>query len=722
MVAGKLISHEQDRCPSGLRSRHGLSDQGYADGVSLTWGLLVPYWVKRPAMSKFWDYLRRVDWMVLACGAVIAVGAIAVYGRTYSVPLIYDDIGAVLNNQTIRHWDTVLQPPIDSTVSGRPVVNISLAINYAIDGISVVSYHVFNLGIHILAGLVLFGVLRRTLDARTDAAACGIAFCSALLWTVHPLQTESVTYIVQRCESLMGLFYLLTLYCFIRGARATGLPHYLWFAFCIGSCAIGMATKEVMASAPLIILFYDRTFIAASFREAFRRRWKIYGALAGTWLILAFLILSSNGRNGTVGFGAGVAWWRYALTQLPAIAHYIRLCFWPHPLIFDYGSAIVSPSARILPYALLVVALMAATLWALVKQPAAGFLGLWFFAILAPSSSIVPVATETIAEHRMYLALIPVVLFAVLGIYRWLGSMALPACLVLAASLGLASAKRNNDYSSADAIWSDTISKLPENYRAFNNLGYVRSSDPARQNDVIAEFEEALRLNPKYAEAHSNLGNALLKVPGRLNEATAEIGEALRLDPNDAEAHNNLGNAWSIVPGRSNDAIAQYQEAIRLGPYYAEAHYNLGNALASSGQMNEAIVHYQEAIRLRPDFVVAHFNLGQTLARMPGRSNEAIAEFEETLRLKPDYVEAHYNLGNLLYGIPGRLNEAIAQYEETLRLKPDAVAAHFNLAVALLRIPGGGEEARAHLREVLRLEPKNDRARNILAELPPLTP
>jgi protein O-mannosyl-transferase len=667
--------------------------------------------------------LRSVDWLGLACAAIIAAGAIAVYSRTYSVPLLYDDLKAVLDNSTIRHWDTVLRPPINSTVTGRPILNLSLAINYAVSGTSVRSYHFLNLTVHILAGLVLFGVLRRTLRCRANARASEIAFCTALLWTVHPLQTESVTYIVQRAESLMGLFYLLTLYCFIRGAKAAGWPQFLWFASCSGSCALGMATKEVMASAPLIMLFYDRVFVASSFREAFKHRWKVYAALAGTWLILAFLILANDSRNGSAGFGAGVAWWRYALTQLPAIAHYLRLCFWPHPLIFDYGSAIATPSARILPYALVVFGLMAATLWALVKRPAAGFLGLWFFAILAPSSSIVPVVTETMAEHRMYLASIPVVLFAVLGIYRWLGRLALPACLVLAAGLGLASAKRNEAYSSADAIWRDTVAKLPENYRAHNNLGYAWSKDPARRNDVIAEFEEALRLNPKYVEAHSNLGNALLNVPGRFNEAIAEFEEALRLDPKYAEAHNNLGNAWSIVPGRSADAIAHYEEALRLEPNYAEAHYNLGNVLASSpGRLNDAMVHYQEAIRLEPDFVEAHFNLGQTLARMPGRSNEAVAEFEETLHLKPDYVDAHYNLGNLFFGIPGRLNDAIAQYGEALRLKPDDAAAHFNLAVALLKTPGRGEEARAHLREVLRLEPENDAARRILAELPPFNP
>ena len=155
-------------------------------------------------------------------GAILAAGAIAVYSRTFSVPLLFDDNHAIVDNSTIRHWSTAFWPPLNTTASGRPILNLSLAINYAISGTAVWSYHALNLAIHVLAGLTLFGIVRRTLAPRAGPAASLIAFSAALLWTLHPLQTESVTYIVQRAESLMGLFYLLTLYCFIRGAEADG--------------------------------------------------------------------------------------------------------------------------------------------------------------------------------------------------------------------------------------------------------------------------------------------------------------------------------------------------------------------------------------------------------------------------------------------------------------------------------------------------------------------
>jgi len=164
----------------------------------------------------------RTNWRQMAIGSVIAAGAIAVYSRTFSVPFLFDDGPAIVDNRTIRHLSTAFWPAPDTTAGGRPILNLSLAINYAISGTAVWSYHALNLAIHVLAGLTLFGIVRRTLAPRAGSAASLTAFSAALLWTLHPLQTESVTYIVQRAESLMGLFYLLTLYCFIRGAEPDG--------------------------------------------------------------------------------------------------------------------------------------------------------------------------------------------------------------------------------------------------------------------------------------------------------------------------------------------------------------------------------------------------------------------------------------------------------------------------------------------------------------------
>jgi len=620
------------------------------------------------------------DWPALVVGAILAAAAILAYWRTFSVPLLFDDETSIATNPTIRHLGSALWPPVDATVGGRPVLNLSLAFNYALGGTAVWGYHAANLAIHIMAGLALFGVVRRTLARRADASASLVAFSVSLLWTLHPLQTESVTYLIQRAESLMGLFYLLTLYCFIRGAGADGAGGRMWYAASVAACLLGMGTKEVMVSAPLVVLLYDRAFLTGSFREALRRRRRVYAGLAATWLLLALLVILTKGRGGSAGYGTRVSLWSYALTQLPAVVHYLWLCLWPRTLIFDYGSALEIASLRVVPCALIVAGLVAATAWALARRPALGFLGAAFFAILAPSSSIVPVATETIAEHRMYLSLIPVVVLAVIGIHRWLRAAALPVCLVLAAGLAWSTWQRNEAYRSSEAIWSDTVAKLPGNERAQYNLGCYLEKEPGRMGDAIAHYEEALRLWPGYAEAHCNLGIALASL------------------------------------GRTREAVAHYDEAIRLKPGFAEAHNNLGNALNVLGRRQEAIGEFEWALRLRPGYVEAHNNLGCALADTPGRLNDAVAQFGEALRLDPGFYQANYNMGNALNSL-GRTPEAIAQYEQALRLKPDDAVIRFYMAGALLKIPGRTDEAVAQLREVLRLQPDNERARSVLEKI-----
>ena len=493
-------------------------------------------------------------------GAIIAAGTIAVYGRTLSVPLLFDDKPAIVKNSTIRRFDTALWPTHNTTVTGRPILNLSLALNYAINDTNVWSYHVVNLAIHVLAGFTLFGIIRRTLvreperrmiegvgrggrtlpkleaaasslpsvgsvkggEAARQTGATILALGAALLWTLHPLQTESVTYIIQRAESLMGLFYLLTLYCFIRGADAADHSRRLWFGLAFTACLLGMATKEVMVSVPLIVLLYDRTFLAGSFREAWRRRRGLHVALAATWLLLASLVASAGwNRNGMSGFDVGIKPWAYWLTQFEAVTRYLRLAVWPNPLVFDYGTFWVNHPAAVAPEALVVLGLAAAVLVALWRKPALGFLGTWFFAILAPTS-VMPGRIQMIVEHRMYLPLATVMTLAAIGIHRVVRRQGWVVFAALALGLGMLSFRRNGDYRSEIAIWSDTVVKQPNSAEAHFNLGFALARDPGRRDDAITQYREALRLRPGYAEAHNNLGLAWSEMPGRLNDAIAQ--------------------------------------------------------------------------------------------------------------------------------------------------------------------------------------------------------
>jgi tetratricopeptide (TPR) repeat protein len=646
-------------------------------------------------------------WAVVLAGAILVLAALATYHNSFSGPFIWDDLLSITDNPTIRHFSSALSPPNDVGVGGRPISNLTLALNYALGGTDVWGYHAFNLLIHTLAGLTLFGLVRRTLqrpilNERFGALALPLALAVAIIWTVHPLQTEAVTYITQRYESLMGLFYLLTLYCFVRSMESAAPAK--WQVLSVGACLLGVMSKEMIVTAPVMVLLYDRTFVAGSFLEAGRRRWRYYLGLAGMWLLLVPLLTGVHQRS--AGFGLGVTWWRYALNSCRSVVLYLKLAVWPHPLVLDYGTDIVHHAGEVIPYMMVLAVLVVGTAIALWRRPVVGFAGAWVWVILAPASSVVPLAGQPMAEHRMYLPLAAVSGLGVVALYAKMGRRSLLVFAAAAVGLGWLTIQRNEDYRSELTIWSDTVAKRPNNERAHNNLGLALEKLPGRLQDAIAQYEEALRLKPGYAEVHYNLGHAWSQLPGRLNDAAAQYEAALRIRPAYAEAHYNLGVVWSQLPGRLNDAITQYEEALRLKPDYAEAHNNLGLAWSQvPGRLNDAIAEYEAALRLKPDSAEAHYNLGLVWSQVPGRLQDAAAQYEAVLRLKPDSAEAHHNLGVVWSQVPGRLNDAAAQYEAALRLKPDYAEAHNNLGVVWSQLPGRLQDASTQFEAALRLKP-----------------
>ncbi len=660
----------------------------------------------------------------LSAFLLVAAG-LAVYANSFNGPFIFDDVPSIPDNPHIRSlWPIgdAMTAPSQTSLDGRPVAAFSFALNYAVGGLRVWTYHAFNFTLHLLAGFLLFGILRRTfaghrLKERYGATAHWLALAIALVWVVHPLASETVDYIVQRTELLMGLFFLLTLYCAIRGAetpRGRG-----WEIASVAASALGMASKEVMVSAPLIVLLYDRTFLFKSFREAIWRRWKLYLGLASTWLILAALMAPAP-RSQSVGVRfSQLTPWQYLLTQNNVILHYLRLSFWPHPLVLDYHDwPIAQTTADVVPGLFILLGLLGATAWALRRNSPAAFPAALFFLILAPTSSFVPIITEVAAERRMYLPLAGILALILVSGWHLLHrlSVSKPArrwisggvIISLVIGLGLGTIRRNWDYRSDLAIWSDTVAKHPGNSRAHNNLGLSLVNEGQVENG-IAHYTEALRLSPDYVDAFINLG-AALAATGRYDEAIQKYTAALALKPDDARAHTNLGNALSHQ-GRMKEALEHHAQALRFKPGSPEVHNNFGAALMEQGRSDEAIFQYAETLRLKPEFPEAHSNLGIVYTSQ-GKFDEAISHFQQALRLKPNNAKTHNNFGNTLIHL-GRLDEATAHYQEALRLKPDSAQMHNNLGMVLERA-GRLKEAAAQYKEALRLSPDYAEARQNL--------
>ncbi len=650
---------------------------------------------------------------------VVAAGLMA-YHNSFTGGFVSDDVPSILQNPTIRHlwpiWQPLSPPCRDwLSVEGRPLINLSLAISYALSGYNVWGYHALNLTVHILAGLTLLGIVRRTLlqpalRERFGAAANELAVITAVLWTVHPLQTESVTYMIQRAESIMGLFYLLTLYCFIRGVGSLRSP--LWHSLSVTACALGMASKEVMVFAPLMVLLYDRAFVSGSFREACRRRWPLYLGLSTTWILQGVVMVSADVfTNASMRLQhAGITWWEYLRTQPGVILYYLRLSAWPSPLCLDHGWPIATTWVSILPSALVISLLLGATIWAWRTNPAWGFVGAWFFLILAPSSSFVP-TLDIIHEHRMYLPLAAVISLVVMGLYSLAGRRSFAVFMAVAIVFGFLTWRRNQDYQSELAIRVDAAAKFPNDSGVHFNLGNALAR-LGRMTEAVEQYEQAVRIRPNFADAQNNLG-MVLEQAGRVPEAIIQFKQTLQTRPDYAEAHNNLGMALDQV-GRVPEAIIQFEQALQIRPDYFEAHNNLGMAFAQTGRMPEAIGQFEQAVQIKPSLAEAHNNLGLALEQM-GKLREAIGHYEQALRIEPDYAEAHDNLG-MAFTRLGRMTEAVEQYEQAVRIKPNFAEAHINLGNALEQT-GKPRESIRHYEQAIRIKPDDSGVKNKLARL-----
>ncbi|MEZ0227026.1 MAG: tetratricopeptide repeat protein [Planctomycetota bacterium] len=602
-------------------------------------------------------------------GAVLLLVAVALvaYGNSFAVPFVFDDLNAIVGQD--RYNPTLANLRSIVFQSTRIAVDASFMLNRGLNGRDVGGFHVVNLLIHVASGVALLGILRRTPGAKE------LALPAALIFVVHPLQTESVTYVSQRAQSLMGFFELASFYCVARAQTAK--RRTAWHAGAVAAFLLAMVSKPQVVLMPPLVLLYDRAFFAPSVKEALRRSRLLYAALFGSWVLGAGFVvfMLAHARWADVGEG-GRTPASYAAAQVVAIPLYLWLSVFPRTLVFDYGWKGVAWWQTVLG-GLGVAGLVAATVAAWRRSPPLGFLGAWFFLNIAPVSSVIP-RVDLVVEHRMYVPLAAVIVLAVALGRRYLPANAGRGALALVVLVLVARTRiRNADYATPEVLWTATVAAAPWNARAHHNLATsfkersaaTEAERIANLNGALREYTRAVDEDPDYADAWNDRGDVKARL-GRHAEAIEDftrIAEHRRLG---ASALYNRANAHKAL-GHKQEAIADYGRALdKLAaakrPRMVEAVFNRGCVLQDAGEQEKAIADFTEALAARPELVSAYTNRGTSYLKL-GRPAEARRDYERAVALAPRRGDAYFGRALALAG-ENRFDEAWADVKRAREL------------------------------------------------------
>ena len=674
---------------------------------------------------------------------LIAGITLVIYSNTYWGPFVFDGKTQIEEKEKIRDLKNYVS--LKGFRCYRPLVEFSFALNYRLGRLNPFGFHLVNILIHMTNGILayflalnVFGRLSflqsercvppsaaeyyRTGKKRlgksdpstkklqgTDFSASTVPLMSlwvALIFVAHPIQTQAVTYIVQRYASMSAMFYMVSVLFYIQARkhqlnvedsrqdevqgrksiqRKADQTHsifspdiliYYFFSFISGVGAF--LSKEIAVTLPCAILMVEYFLFDRSWRG-----WKkklIW--LAPMGLFLAFIVLYFFSSMRGFRFEnlledvsiltretRTVDRWSYFCTQFSVLVQYIRLLFFPvgqnldhmYPLKTGFFDGF-TPLAFIF-----VISIILFGIWNVKKKPVVSFGIFWFFIALSIESSIFPIS-DVMFEHRLYLPVFGFAVSVVYLVFDLLASRRGWAVLFLTmgiAALGTATYLRNQIWQDPLVLWADVVSKSPLNYRARTNLGAL-INDRGDRMEAIREFTEALRIKPDFAVARNNLGNALLR-QGKYDDAIVQLREALRLEPNMFGAHNNMGIVLGIK-GDFDNAVRHFKIALAIKPQSGETYCNLGTALLKQGKSEDAVKYFLKAVRFQPESSIIHGNLAQALT-LQGEKEKACHHFLEAVRLNPDSPETQTNLGFILLE-QGKPEEAAKHFQKALKLNP----------------------------------------------------
>ena len=649
---------------------------------------------------------------ILLTALLFAALTFTIYFPSLHGQFVFDD--AVIENEPMLHITRLPQlfDLLTSRKIERAVGMMSFALNYYFGGLHPFGYHLVNVIIHMVNGLILFVLSYRlfTLSGakeRVSGYAFEAAFLGSVLWLVHPLQSQAVAYIVQRLTSLSSLFYLLSLLWYVEG-RVRGSYRVVWFTGSVLWGLLALGTKQNTATLPFFIMVTELLFFGRHSLSVERRKVGFFILLGGVCIIIAGtylgfdfisrIALQYQERGWTVG--------ERVLTELRVVVMYISLLLYPHPSRLNLDHDISVSHSLFSPFStfgsfLFIAGLLSLAIFLVRRNRFIAYALFWFFGNLVIESSVIPL--ELVFEHRMYLPSMGIFML-VAGVGVGVGSGVwrrgvIGVMMVVTVLCSYWTYERAFVWRGPFSLWMDAVQKSPHKARPHNNLGNAYEKKGVL-NKAITECKKALAIDPNYRDAHNNLGLAYNE-KGMVNEAITECKKALAIDPNFREAYYNLGTVYAHK-GQTDEAIAAYKRAIAINPNDAKTHYNLGNAYATKGQTDEAIAAYKRAIAINPNYAMANNNLGSSYASK-GQTEEAIAAYKRALAIDPNNATAHYNLGTA-YAHKGQTEEAIAEYKRAIAINPNYAMANNNLGSSY-DSKGQTEEAIAAYKRAIAINP-----------------
>ena len=620
---------------------------------------------------------------------LIAALGVIIYSNSLHCSFHFDDNPAIFGISAVKDISNLKN--IWDFWPSRFITYLSMSLNYHFNGLNVFGYHLFNLGVHLISAILVWWLTRLTLSAplmekdKIVLHANAVSLLVGLLFVSHPIQTQGVTYIIQRAASMATLFYLASLSLFVKSrllqiqepGSTTWKSYYIWS---LVMAIAAMFTKETAITLPLMILLYEYSFIKTK-RSI---NWMRQAPFLLTMLIIPSVVLVTKTEitreiHDVLEGPKGMSPDGYLLSQFRVMVTYIRLVLLPVNQNLDYDYPVFKSIFELPVFisflSLAAILIFAANLFS--KYRLVSFSIFWFFGALLPESSLLP-SQDVIFEHRLYLPLVGYSLFLVSGLYYLIANnnikiMTVILMVVIACNAVL-TYQRNKVWKDDLSLWNDAVLKSPHKSRPYNNRGIAYYRLKGSYEKAISDYSKAILLNNTYAEAYNNRGLAYDAI-GHYDQAIFDCTRAIKLEPQDSNAYYNRGFAYD-AKGNYDQAISDFNQAIRLNPQYADAYNNRGFAYDAKDNHDQAIYDYSKAIELDPQQARAYNNRGRAYGAK-GNYDQAIYDYNKVIDIAQSYFES-----GMTNEARGNYDQAMSDFSHAKDLAPIFAQAYYNQAKA----------------------------------------